>query len=405
MVTTHNRIVHCIRAPIGGAFRHVCDLVRAQNAAGYSVGLICASDTNDDFTEAKLTLLKADLKLGLIRMPMRRSISLSDISAIWRVLRELHRMKPDILHGHGAKGGAYARLIGTALRARGTPVRRFYSPHGGSLHFAADSLAGRVFFALERLMERMTDGLVFVSHYEEAQYRSKIQAPETSWKVIHNGLRADEFEPVTPARDAADFLFIGELRHLKGPDVFLNALAMIREQTGTCPSAHVVGPGAQTDEYKELARTLGLAQAVHFHPPMRAREAFAMARCVVIPSRAESMPYIVLETCAAAMPLITTRVGGIPEIFAGRDDELVEPCDVYALAAAMREKMQHPEEARAKAVLHQNILGSSFSLERMVTAISAFYEGGNAPGGTVVPSPHVPVGEAELHSHKIQTNY
>ncbi len=339
MTTTPDRIVHCIRAPIGGAFRHVCDLVRAQNAAGHHVGLICASNTDDAFAEEKLARLESELKLGLIRMPMRRSLSFGDLSAIWGVLRQLHGLEPDVLHGHGAKGGAYARLIGTAMRARGAPVKRFYSPHGGSLHFSKDSATGKVFFTLERAMERMTDGLIFVSHYEEAQYHDKIHAPKVANRVIHNGLRPDEFQPVVPDANAADFLFIGEMRQLKGPDVFLQALAIIHEQTGRHPTAHMVGPGAQVEEYKQMAEELGLGAHVSFHPPMPARDAFAMARCVVIPSRAESMPYIVLETVAAAMPLVTTRVGGIPEIFEGHTDALIEPGDDFALAAAMRGKM------------------------------------------------------------------
>lgn len=375
MDTGQHRIVHCIRAPIGGAFRHVCDLIHAQSKAGHSVGLICASNTDSAFAEARLAALEADLALGLIRMPMRRSLSLGDIAATWKVLGRVRRLKPDVLHGHGAKGGAYARLIGSILRLLGGRTKRFYSPHGGSLHYSADSTAGRIYFALERFLERLSDGLVFVSRYEERQYHAKVQPPKCPAGVIHNGLRPDEFEPVTPREDAADYLFIGELRHLKGPDVFLRALAAIREMTGTCPSAHIVGPGEQAAECRALAEALDLEQAVRFHPPMPAREAFAMARCVVIPSRAESMPYIVLEALAASMPLVTTRVGGIPEIFEGCDDELVEPGDAYALAAAMRAKLDNPREAWAQAVLHRNILSAGFSLERMAASVLAFYEG------------------------------
>ncbi len=66
--------------------------------------------------------------------------------------------------------------------------------------------------------------------------------------------------------------------------------------------------------YKEQVNRLGLDSAITFFDPMPARQAFAMARTVVVPSRAEAMPYIVLETLAAARPLIATRVGGIPEI-------------------------------------------------------------------------------------------
>ena len=59
-------------------------------------------------------------------------------------------------------------------------------------------------------------------------------------------------------------------------------------------------------------------------PPMPARRAFALARTVVLPSRAESLPYVVLEAAAAGIPLIATRVGGIPEIFEGETERLVD---------------------------------------------------------------------------------
>ena len=68
---------------------------------------------------------------------------------------------------------------------------------------------------------------------------------------------------------------------------------------------------------------------------MPTREAFAGARAIVVPSRAESMPYVVLEAIAAGMPIIATRVGGIPEIFGPAADELVAPGDAAALARAI----------------------------------------------------------------------
>src|ERR671928_61140 len=71
-------------------------------------------------------------------------------------------------HVHGAKGGAYARIIGTLLRASGSRVARIYSPHGGSLHYDARSLAGRVYFTAERALARMTDAFIFVSAFEAA---------------------------------------------------------------------------------------------------------------------------------------------------------------------------------------------------------------------------------------------
>jgi glycosyltransferase involved in cell wall biosynthesis len=79
---------------------------------------------------------------------------------------------------------------------------------------------------------------------------------------------------------------------------------------------------------------LGLANRVVFHPPMPARQAFKLARIIVVPSRAEAMPYIVLEALAAGMPMIPSAVGGIPEIFGPDSPALVRP-DADEIAGAM----------------------------------------------------------------------
>src|SRR5690606_13213647 len=101
--------------------------------------------------------------------------------------------QPQVLHGHGAKGGVYARLIGSCLQWRAPPVARIYSPHGGALHYDRKTLAGRFFFALERMMMRMTDQLLFVSEYELASFRTKIGQPRAPFRLVYNGLCASEF--------------------------------------------------------------------------------------------------------------------------------------------------------------------------------------------------------------------
>ncbi|MBA3517370.1 MAG: glycosyltransferase, partial [Rhizobiales bacterium] len=156
-------IVHVVRSPVGGVFRHISDLARAQTAAGHSVGLICDSTTGGALEAERLAALAPHLPLGTIRLPMRRTIGPGDLPAIVAVSRQVRRMGADVIHSHGAKGGVFGRLAGATLRRRGRPVAVFYAPHGGSLHFDKASAAGRVYFAVERGLERLTDGLIHVS--------------------------------------------------------------------------------------------------------------------------------------------------------------------------------------------------------------------------------------------------
>ena len=367
------KIVHCFREPVGGLFRHVRDLAEAQHEAGHDVGVVCDSSTGGSLDDAFLERLRPFLSLGLIRFPMRRRMAPSDLAAAWRMAGKVRPLHPDVLHGHGAKGGAYARTIGTLLRATGNRVARFYTPHGGSLHFDPKASAGRVYFLAERGLGRMTDGFIFVSQYEADTYAAKVGRPRAPSSIIPNGLRPEEFEPVAAAADAADFLFIGTLRELKGPDIFLIALALLAEDTGHAPTAVVVGGGEEKPRYVTMAAELGLGHAVTFRDPMPARDAFRLARAVVVPSRAESMPYVVLETIAAGRPLIATRVGGIPEIFGIDSGRLVAPGETGELANAMAAILAAPEAAQAAADRLKARIRATFTVAAMASAIEAAY--------------------------------
>jgi glycosyltransferase involved in cell wall biosynthesis len=367
------RIVHCFRSPIGGLFRHVADLTQEQARNGHSVGIICDSSTGGAYEERLFERLMPALALGLKRFPMRRQVSPSDLAATWRLMREIGSLNPDVLHAHGAKGGAYARMIGALLRASGTRVARIYTPHGGSLHYDPHTLGGRVYFTTERFLELMTEALIFVSDYEANAYRLKVGPPRPPVTLARNGLRPEEFEPVMPDTDAVDFLYIGMLRDLKGTDVFIDALAEIGRREGRAPSAMIVGDGPDKVKYQEAVRNLDLGTTTLFHDPMPARDAFRRARVVVVPSRAESMPYIVLETIGAGVPLIATKVGGIPEIYGPYSDQLVAPSDIGALTDAMLGAANNPRETRAWADTLRAHIQPLFSIEAMARSIAGAY--------------------------------
>ncbi|WP_011580494.1 MULTISPECIES: glycosyltransferase family 4 protein [Chelativorans] len=365
------RIVHCFRSPVGGIFRHVRDLSEAQVAAGHDVGIVCDSTTGGAYEDRLFAEISAKLPLGVSRTPMQRHLGPGDVTAALQTLKIIRRLRPDVLHGHGAKGGAYARLFGTALRASGRKVARIYSPHGGSLHYDARSPAGRFFFGLERLMGNITDHIFFVSLYEQRAYEKKIGKPRAPSSLVYNGLKAAEFTPVIDVPDAADFLYIGMMRDLKGPDLFINALKEAESKTGRQLKAVMVGDGDDLPKYMAQAKALGFGQRITFHPAMPAREAFALGRTMVVPSRAEAMPYIVLEALAAGKPLIATAVGGIPEVFGEGSPALVWP-SVSSLSAKMAAALAD-EAAYRRFMPSASDLRARFGVDVMAEHIETIY--------------------------------
>lgn len=365
-------ILHVLRAPVGGLFRHVGDLARAQVARGHQVGVLCDTEASDRLTEQRLAALQQTLPLGLKRVAMARDIDWRDVTATRATVRHAADISADVLHGHGAKGGAYARLAAARLAHKGRPVTALYTPHGGSLHYAPTSLKGRVFMALERRLARSTSGIIFESAYSSRIYAANVGVPEgLATRVIPNGIRSDELEPVLANANAADFVFVGELRHLKGVDLLLSALARI--EVPHAPTAVIVGDGPDAAQFRAQAERLGLASRVSFPGAMPARTAFALGRSLVMPSRAESFPYIVLEAGGAALPMIATAVGGIPEIAAGSGWQLVESENVAALADAMTRHLADPATAAADAARLRGVIAARYSVDAMTDAVLAFY--------------------------------
>ena len=164
-------------------------------------------------------------------------------------------------------------------------------------------------------------------------------------RVVHNGVADAEFLPVKTAPDATDLVFVGELRKLKGVDVLIEAIARLARD-GRNAHRHDRRrrrrPRARSRRRSPRTSSPTRSSFVGAKP---ARAAFALGRLLVVPSRAESLPYIVLEAAAAGLPIIATNVGGIPEIFGPDADELVPPGDPAALADAIAHGHAGPRRA------------------------------------------------------------
>lgn len=366
------RILHVLRAPLGGLWRHVVDLTREQVARGHAVGLVTDSLTGGKRADALLEDLAPDLSLRVSRVAMQRNPHFSDIRAIAHVNRRIVETKPDVVHGHGSKGGVLARLP-TFLPGTRNAVRA-YTPHGGSLNYRPGTALHRLYMKVEAGLQRNTDLILFESSFISARYGAYVGRFPRFHRVIHNGIGASEFQPVVPNADATDFVYVGELRSAKGIDTLLAAVARATPELDRPPTLTLIGSGPDRSLLSEQAAQLGLGNRITFHDPMPARQAFAHGRTLVVPSRAESLPYIVLEAAGARIPMVSTNVGGIPEIFGPFSRRLISADSVPDLADSMIDAMTMPaERKRAEALALAEHVREHFSIERMVDAVLSSY--------------------------------
>jgi glycosyltransferase involved in cell wall biosynthesis len=361
------RILHAVRTPVGGIFRHILDLANGQIDRGHHVGIVADTLTGGERANEALAQIGPRLKLGVHRFAIRREPSLTDALVWLRFRRLIGELKPDVLHGHGAKTGAFIRL-NTAPRG----AIRVYTPHGGSLHYPLNTLKGAFYSRLERALMNSTDLFLFESAFARDTYQRTIGIPKGLVRCVFNGVTADEFDPVTRATDATDIVYVGEFRHIKGADLVLDALARLHAD-GKPLTLTLAGDGEEMPALKAQVERLGLTHSVRFIGHVKARHGFAQGKLLVIPSRGDSMPYVVIEAGAAGIPMVAAKVGGIPEIFGPYTDALFAPNTVGAMADAIETALDNPDATQARARSLRERIFVHFSQKAMVEGVLAGY--------------------------------
>ncbi len=361
------RILHAVRAPVGGIFRHILDLANGQAERGHHVGILADSLTGGERAEAALKEIAPRLKLGVQRLAIHREPHPSDPLVWLRFMFQIWRLNPDVLHGHGAKAGAFIRL-----RWRSKNKIRIYTPHGGSLHYPLDTFKGAFYSLLERALMNNTDLFLFESAFARDTYQRTIGMPKGLVRCVFNGVTADEFDPIVKADDATDVAYVGEFRHIKGADLLVDAVARLRAG-GKPVTLTLGGDGEEMDALKAQVQKLNLTEAVRFIGHVKARYGFSKGGLLVVPSRGDSMPYVVIEAAAAGIPMVAAGVGGIPEIFGPHADALFAPNNVDAMAEAIKTALADPAAAKARASLLRERILEFFSQQAMVEGVLAGY--------------------------------
>jgi glycosyltransferase involved in cell wall biosynthesis len=362
------RILHAVRAPVGGIIRHILDLAKGQADRGHHVGIVTDNLTGGARAEAALAEIAPRLKLGIRRLAVHREPHPSD-PLVWARLRyQIWRMKPHVIHGHGAKAGAFIRMKGHSEKSI-----RIYTPHGGSLHYPLETWKGAFYGRLERALMNNTDLFLFESAFARDTYQRTIGTPARGLvRCVFNGVSAEEFEPITVASDATDIVYVGEFRHIKGADILIDAVARLRGG-GRLVTLTLAGDGEEIGTLKTRVEVHGLGSAVQFIGHVKARYGFSRGKLLVVPSRGDSMPYVVIEAAAAGIPMIAASVGGIPEIFGPYSDALFPPNSPEAMANAILAAMNDPATARARAQALRERTFAHFSQNAMVEGVLAGY--------------------------------
>jgi len=284
------------------------------------------------------------------------------------VLRVCAQERPAILHTHGYRSDLLH--YGTARRIGARVVSTLHGLGG-----ADQPLRGRLYEYLQVRRLRRFDGVVAVSQVIAGRLgRSGVRPDRVH--VIPNAIGAITLRDRTDARQClgapAGRLvgFVGRLSHEKGADVFLEAVARLPDGVG----AIVIGEGPERRALEVQADTLGLGERIRFAGGVPEAGALLSAfDAVVLSSRTEGTPMILLEAMAAGVPVVATRVGGVPDLLDERSGWLVSAEEPEGLASAIGALLADAPEARRRAAAARDRVDRDYGVERWLDRYEAVY--------------------------------
>lgn len=368
------RVLHVLRPAAGGMRQHVMQLATGLAALGFDAEIACPGDA--DIVQSALAAGVRVLPVPIVG-PLRPLRDLEAVLVLRAVIRE---GRYDIIHAHGAKAGLVGRI---AAMLAGAPVR-IVTLHNDVL---GGSLSGRMrtaFTVVERWLARHTSRVIAVSDALRRSFITDVGVPADKVVTVHNGLDLTPFLETADRASArerlgvpADAVVLGQAARFapqKGHERLLAAAVPVLERV---PGAHLVlaGDGPLLDPVRRQASLTSVAERVHFPGYVTDVPDFLAALDVFVSAPlSEGLGNAAIEAMATGLPVVSTAVGGVPEVVEdGVTGLLARPGDAEALTDAMARLARDPalrmrlgEAGRERAV-------EQFSQDRMLERTAAVY--------------------------------
>lgn len=341
-------LVHIItRLTLGGSARNTIDSAAAAVRVGYRT--ILATGPSGDEVDITSTADSTGSELVLIPSFRRQVSPVHDIAALLQTIRLIRRCRADIVHTHTSKAGFIGRLAAYVCRA---PVI-IHTPHGHIFHGYYGKALTRFFVTLERAAAKLTDRIVVLTDRGAKEHLERGIGQPEQFASIPSGVDIEALRAKTPNRQSArqqlgwkdsdlHLLGVGRLVHVKGFDLAVSAMKHVRQEV---PEAHLVlfGDGPERPALEALARREQVSDRLVITGATKEPAPYlAAADVLVAPSRNEGMGRVIVEAMSVGLPVVASRVGGIPSVVEdGCSGRLVPPENPQELAAILIELLQN----------------------------------------------------------------
>lgn len=378
------------RLNIGGPAIHVAYLSRPGSAAFESL-LVTGRENPGEGSLIDWVRSQGVHPVVMPELMGDASIGVKDLRAIWKLVRLIRQFKPDIVDTHTAKAGFVGRI---AAAIAGVPVR-VHTFHGHVLHGYYSDAKNAVFRAVERGLARLSTRIIAVSEQVRRDLVVYRVAPAEKIVVVPLGLELHEY--LQSGRHRGEFIrelglpqdallvgIVGRIYPIKNHALFVDAAA----RAGVVvPNAYfvVVGDGALRGETEARARSAGLGNRIIFTGWRRdLSRIYADLALLVVSSNNEGTPFAAIEAMASGVPVVATRVGGMPDLICdGVTGLLVSPQDAVTLADAVAALLNDAPRRHSMGTAAQADVIARFDVARLVRETESLYRQALAEAGIV----------------------
>jgi glycosyltransferase involved in cell wall biosynthesis len=388
-----SKVVHIItRLDMGGSAQNTLLTALHHDFPHHNVWLIKGSTLESAMTNAETKLVEDQLEtakkqgIEIIDVPslVRRISPINDVRALVALFRHIRKIEPHIVHTHTSKAGILGRLAAWLARV---PIV-IHTPHGHVFYGHFDRSLSRIFLQMEKLLGKITHHQIALTPEEGNDYVNLGVAKSNNISVIHSGVDLNCFKrgktESNPGRDELtippDSLvvgYVGWLTPIKGVTYLLDAMAEVVQRH---PNSllMLVGKGDEKGEEEvklsKQVENLGIVDNVRFlgwRPDVN--EIMGCFDIFVLPSLNEGMGRVLVEAMSAGLPIVASRVGGIPDLVEhGENGLLVPPANAGALERAISDLLS--DKARRKRMGETGKrMCRPYSVEAMVDKIDDLY--------------------------------
>ncbi len=326
-------------------------------------------------------LENAAIRWMLLPSLTREVHPIKDMQALWQLIRLFQQEKPALVHTHTSKAGVLGRVAAWCARV---PVI-VHTPHGHVFYGHFGPFRSWLFLQIERVLSVITHRLIALTEAERQDHLDRSVGKADQFAVVPSGIDRERFGRARvqgkqqpdwfgcPA-DARVVGSVGWLTDIKGHEYLIAAVAKLKQ---AFPSLHlvIIGSGDRHGALLQQAELAGLRDAVHLLGHRDDVEVcLAGMDLFALPSLNEGMGRALIEAMAAGLPVIASRVGGIPAVISHeRTGLLVPPGNADALAKALRRYLDRPEWATQLGMAASRSVDSRYGSISMVHAIESIF--------------------------------